>query len=339
MVVSNSTNEGRNSTGMDRRAYSTARIGVAPRTKEQMATRITWRNCACSSPEAFQARGHRSNHSITEQNAEESSHQSRGYLLAHGFRRAADGLHRNDHPQNGGYDAQPRQRIGHRMERGHRFVAAAALHVDIEIHQLVQFVRRGRADDHHAQRIANELADFAVAQKTRITAENLAVLGSLHVSLECHDAGAPHEAEYLEEHPQMKEKRPPAMRRREKSVTRTPHHFADQPGTVGDKDGAARGADHDQQFGRLEEDPGIPFFQQITAENRDEYRDNTYKSKHRSTLRSNYNTSSSLIGRFRNNPTGMASPLDSLGERGYRTPKGLRKEARKCSGGGSGGRI
>ena len=76
-----------------------------------------------------------------------------------------------------------------------------------------------------------------------------------------------------------------------------------------------------------QQDPGIPIFEQVAAENRGENRNNTYQCKHRNYVDQRHYTSNSLIGRLGKNLKSTALPLDSLGERAYRTPKGLRKEA------------
>ena len=155
---------------------------------------------------------------------------------------------------------------------------------------MVEFLRRGGPDDHHAQRVANEIAGFAVAQELRIAGENPAFLGSIHVVLKGHDAGPLDIGEYFVEHPQVDEEPFPAPRRAE-GIARSGEHFSNQRGRVGDEDGSGGRTHHNQHFSRLQEDPGIPFFEQVAPEDGREYRDNSDKGKHKNGMGSRRYTS------------------------------------------------
>jgi hypothetical protein len=55
------------------------------------------------------------------------------------------------------------KRVGRGVQRAHRFAPAAAMHLDIELHQPVQFMRRRDAEHQHSQRIADEIPRRVVA--------------------------------------------------------------------------------------------------------------------------------------------------------------------------------
>ena len=62
-----------------------------------------------------------------------------------------------------GDDPQPGKRVGQGLQRAQRFAPAAAMHLDIELHQPVQFMRRRDAEHQHSQRIADEIPRRVVA--------------------------------------------------------------------------------------------------------------------------------------------------------------------------------
>jgi hypothetical protein len=109
-------------------------------------------------------------------------------------------------PQHGGHDAQPRKCVRQRVERTDRFLASTPLNVDIELHQLIELVRGRDSDHQHAQRIADEFACHAVAQKSGMVGEDPALARLFHVRLQLHGAGALRIDKDLIQHPQMPQK-------------------------------------------------------------------------------------------------------------------------------------
>src|ERR1039458_5943453 len=126
-------------------------------------------------------------------------------------------------------------------------------------------MRSGGADDQHAERVADELAGFAVVEELRVAGEDVTLLRSVDVVFEGGDAGALHEDEDLVEHAQVAQEGLAAVLWSAEGVAGAGYHFADQIGAVGDEDGAGRGADHDQQLRGLEEDPRVPMLEQVAA--------------------------------------------------------------------------
>jgi hypothetical protein len=78
----------------------------------------------------------------------------------------------------------------------------------------------------------------------------------------------------------MAKERFAAQRRGKKRVARARDHVADQAGAMGNENGSRRRSHHDEEFGGLEEDPGVPVFEKIAAQNGGEDSEHTYKSEH-----------------------------------------------------------
>src|ERR1039458_2247808 len=91
MVVSKARNDGLSSTGIERRAYSTARIGRAAK-ESHRADAPHWRELRLPPPHDSQARRHRAHQSVAQEDSEERPDQRRRHFLADRFRRPADGL-------------------------------------------------------------------------------------------------------------------------------------------------------------------------------------------------------------------------------------------------------
>ena len=65
---------------------------------------------------------------------------------------------------------------------------ATPLHLDVEIHQLIELMRCRRPDDRHAPRVADEVAGGTVPQKLRMVGEDAAALRVIDIVFELHDA-------------------------------------------------------------------------------------------------------------------------------------------------------
>src|ERR1035441_9847586 len=218
----------------------------------------------------FEARGHRAHYTVAEQDSQERPDQCRRHLLPDRIGRAADRLHGDDHPEHRRHHAQAGKRVGDGVQGGHRFLAASALHFDIEFHQLVEIRGRGQTDHQHAQRIADEVAGGQVFQKFRMIGKDAALGGVFHVIFEFHDAGALDKAKDLVEHAHVAQEHARGTGGGAEGRHATAEHSQHHRGRVGHHDNSGGGAAYDQQLRGLKEDVKIPAFEQISAEYRGE---------------------------------------------------------------------
>ena len=100
------------------------------------------------------------------------------------------------------------------------------LHLDIEVHKLVELMRRSRTDYHHAQRIADEIARRAIAQEFRVTAQNRTLPWSVDVLLDRQNTGTLHISKDFVQHPQMQQQRFTVRRPGPEGIARTAEHLA-----------------------------------------------------------------------------------------------------------------
>ena len=161
------------------------------------------------------------------------------------------------------------------MQRIHRFLPASALHLDVEIHQLVEIRGRGHADHQHAQRIADEIPGGRILQKIRMIGEDAAAARVFHILLEFQDAGALNKTENLIQHAHVAQELLRGARRRAERRQAAAPHFAHHRRRVGHHHNSGGGASHNQQLSRLKQDVKVPVFEQISADHRGEDCGNT----------------------------------------------------------------
>src|ERR1035438_4776401 len=227
-----------------------------------------------------EARRDGAHHTVAEQDSEERPDQGGRRLLADGIGRPADGLHGDDHAEHRRHDAQAGKGVGDGVQSGYRLLAASALHLDIEFHQLIEVRGGGQTDYQHAQRIADEVAGGQVFEELRMIGKEGAFVGVFDVILEFHDAGALDKAEDLVEHAHVAQEYLRGTGGGAKGGHATAKHAEHHRGWVGHHDDAGGGPAHDEQLRGLKEDVEIPAFQQISAEHGGEDCGNTDESVH-----------------------------------------------------------
>ena len=114
---------------------------------------------------------------VGEKNAGERAHERGADQPAERLRRLVQGAHRVDDAEHGGDDAQRGKAVRDRLERVNRLVAIMGERLDLLVHQRLDFVGLGVADDDQPAVVADEREQIVVGEQPRKSLEDFRFRG------------------------------------------------------------------------------------------------------------------------------------------------------------------
>ena len=154
------------------------------------------------------------------------------------------------------------------------------LHLHVQLHHLVDVEGLDAAGDHHAQRVADEVAGVVILQERGKFGEELALLRHFDVLLDGEIAFAPRLGEHAEHHAQRLEIAVLAVARGAEDGADAGGDAFEDVHRVGDEQGAERGAADDEQLRRLHQHQQVALFHKVATQYRAEDDKDSEDGKH-----------------------------------------------------------